>query len=208
MPVIFSRKTDSGGVAAVWKIDETEEQLLQMFPCTKQMLLNVQSFRYAPRRLEWMASRALIYKLTQHIPHVIYNENGQPFVAQLNKSISITHTKGFAAIAISQNDIAGIDIEIPQQRILRIAERFLHPDEKLFIPPDKELEYDTLIWCAKEVLYKMIRRQDAVFNADLKVSPFALCHEGILNTEELGVRATHYQLNYITDSDYTLVWHC
>ena len=206
MPIVFSRNKGEESVVAVWKIDESEEELSKIIPFTSEMKSTLDRFRNASRRLEWLASRALIYKITGCIPQVEYNESGQPYIPNLNKNISITHTDGYAAIVVG-NCQTGIDIERPLERILRVSERFIHPNEKKYISSEKAIYYNTLIWCAKETLYKIIAQQGVIFNEELEVLPFSIENEGVLNTEISVGKDTTYQLFYIRCADYFLVWH-
>ena len=206
MPIIFSRNNGNESVVAVWKIDESEDELLNFFPFTPEMKLALSKFRNSSRRLEWLASRALIYQITGCIPQVEYNESGQPYIIDFDRNISITHTDGYAAIATGKIQ-PGIDIERPSGRVLRVSERFVHLNEKKYISPDKAIDYYTLIWCAKETLFKTIAHQGVIFNEELEVLPFSIENEGMLNAKVSVEKDVMYQLFYIRCADYFLVWH-
>ena len=208
MPIVFSRNDGTDSVVAVWKIEESEEELFAMLPVTSSMKLTLDKFRNHSRRIEWLASRVLLYHFTGKIPEVGYKESGQPYIPDFNKSISITHTTGYAAIVASDKPYAGIDIERPLERVLRISERFIHANEKEFIQPDNALNYHTLIWCAKETLFKIIATPNVIFNKELEIFPFAIENEGILNTKvSKGKDDFIYQLFYTATTDYYLVWY-
>ena len=208
MPIVFSRNNGADSVVAVWKIEESEEELFSMLPLTSSMKLTLDKFRNHSRRIEWLASRVLLYHFTGKIPEVKYKESGQPYIPDFNKSISITHTTGYAAIVVSDKPCAGLDIERPLERVLRISERFIHANEKEFIQPDNTLNYHTIIWCAKETLFKIIETPEVIFNKELEIFPFAIENEGILNTKvSKGKDDFIYQLFYTASADYYLVWY-
>ena len=220
MAAVFYKKNEAGSVVAVWKIDETEEELMNFLPKNEKIISIVNNFQNKTRKMEWLASRALIYKYTGVVPIVEYSEIGQPYISGLNKNISITHTKGYAAMTATalQKDErekgkkgerakAGVDIEIPNGRILRVSERFINPKERVYIPHGKEIEYCTLIWCAKETLFKMIKRQGIIFNEELIVMPFKIENEGVLHAIDLHEPKSEYILSYITTPNFYLVWH-
>ena len=206
MPIVFSRNKGEESVVAVWKIDESEEELSGIIPFTSGMKPSLSKLHNSSRRLEWLASRALLYQITGSVPQVEYNESGQPYIPNLDKNISITHTVGYAAIVVGKST-TGIDIECPSERILRVSERFIHPNEKIYISPEKAIDYYTLIWCAKETLFKIIAQQGVIFNEELEVFPFTIENEGVLNSKVSIKKDIMYQLFYITCSDYFLVWH-
>lgn len=58
---------------------------------------------------------------------IYHNADGKPFIPDYN--ISISHTRGYAAVMLSKTHSVGIDIEYISDRVGRIATRFLHPDE-------------------------------------------------------------------------------
>ena len=208
MAVVFSIQNEAGNIVAVWEIVENEDDLIKKFPFNDKMTSQIIKFRNQSRKLEWLASRALLYQYTGLIPNVEYKEeSGQPYIQGFNKNISITHTVGYAAIAISDSSPAGVDIERPRERILRVAKKFVHPDEYSYIPKNKEISYYTLIWCAKETLFKMIKRGGVIFNEELYISPFNVESEGVLNAKESNGTITEYILQYITTPDFYLVWH-
>lgn len=208
MPVEFSYRKDDGGRVAVWRILETENQLATLLPDDSELDAQLKQFNCQTRRLEWLASRVLLYQMTGCVPKVEYTKTGQPFVPESGQNISISHTKGFAAICIAPLNNAGVDIEYPSERISRLAARFIHSQEALYIPHEKEALYHALIWCAKETLFKMAANSGIIFKDDLKVKPFTASSEGIMEaTLSLKNEVKTYQLLYKVECDYYLVWH-
>jgi 4'-phosphopantetheinyl transferase len=63
--------------------------------------------------LEWLASRLLIQHLLGCQPSIIYSATGQPSIENHCTYLSISHTKGFAAVVTSPVKPTGIDIEYP-----------------------------------------------------------------------------------------------
>lgn len=208
MPVVFQQNKSDGGLVAVWKIVEPEEELAGLIPFNSGMELQFKQFSCPLRRIEWLASRALLYQMAGFVPLVEYTKTGQPFVRQSEQNISISHTRGFAAVTISPTATAGIDIEYPSERISRLASRFIHPNEEMFITESNSAIYHALIWCAKETLFKMASMPGIVFKEDIVVSSFLAGSEGTFVTKlfrKNEVKA--FQLLYKVTTDYYLVWH-
>ena len=93
-------------------------------------------------------------------------DNGVPYIKGLNQRISITHTKGFLAVAflppVSDADLVsfnpktalGIDAEhLDRSKVLKVREKFLSPDELKLIPED-DIKANILAWTIKEAVLK------------------------------------------------------
>lgn len=90
-----------------------------------------------------------------------HNEDGKPLVEGYH--ISISHTKGYVAIILSQKHQVGIDIEYRSERVKRISKRFLRSDEHF-----TETEDLLTVWCVKETIYKLFS-EDHLTYQDMKV---------------------------------------
>ena len=64
--------------------------------------------------------------------------------------ISVSHTRGFAALILSDSQEVAVDIEYQSDRVGRIAKKFIRDDE-----PVTSIEDMLLLWSAKETLYKL-----------------------------------------------------
>ena len=208
MPVEYQYKKNGGGLIAVWRITEPEEELAEKLLLNSDIELQLNRLTCPKRRLEWLASRVLLYETTGCIPHVEYNKNGQPFVKKSEQHISISHTKGFAAVSISPINTTGVDIEYPSERISRLSSRFVSSAENLFIPTENSSVYHALIWCAKETVFKMAAQTGICFLNDIMVLPFKAEENGAFHVKYFinGVEK-EVQLLYKLTTDYYLVWH-
>jgi len=93
-------------------------------------------------------------------------EQGKPYLkapCPVDQRIcfNVSHSHGFALIAVSLDRDLGVDIERIQNRIdyASLAERFFNPDETKAImafPEDKRLEAFYVCWARKEALLKAI----------------------------------------------------
>ena len=69
-------------------------------------------FTAAHRRLEWLAVRVLLYTLSGEEKEIAYHPSGKPYLADDSASISISHTKGYVAVALGlPGREVGVDIE-------------------------------------------------------------------------------------------------
>ena len=95
-----------------------------------------------------------------------YDESGKPSInSDLN--ISISHSNYMAAIVFSGYSRAGIDIELKESKILKIKDKFLNESEKLKNEFQSDLDYLTMIWTAKESIYKALGIKGVSFSDDI-----------------------------------------
>lgn len=88
-----------------------------------------------------------------------YGKSGKPYITScLNFRFNISHTKGWVAVAVGNNDL-GIDIEKLREYKPAVAKRFFHNDEYSFLtalPPYLQDVFFTRLWTSKESYVKCI----------------------------------------------------
>ncbi len=89
-------------------------------------------------------------------PHVDHNADGKPIIE--GHEISISHTRGFAAVMVAKGHRVGVDVEYDSPRVGKIASRFLRPDEKA-----PTLRLQLLHWCAKEAVFKLFSEHNLTY---------------------------------------------
>jgi phosphopantetheinyl transferase len=73
----------------------------------------------------------------------------------------------------------GIDIELQREKILRIADKFTN-SEFLYLEPEKLQDYIrklTVIWGAKEAIFKIRNEKGISFKNHIKINTFELEQE-------------------------------
>lgn len=81
---------------------------------------------------------------------LLHDVHGAPLLAGSNLNISISHSRQFAAVAVSERGRIGVDIEEPRpEQLRRVISKFLAPEE---LP----LWGDRLLaaWTCKEAVFK------------------------------------------------------
>ena len=95
-----------------------------------------------------------------------YDELGRPSInSDLN--ISISHSNLMAAIGFSDNYNTGIDIELKKNKILNIQNKFLNESEKMENEYQSNVDYLTMVWTAKESIYKALGIKGVSFSNDI-----------------------------------------
>ena len=167
MPECFKELINLNTHIAVWKINELESELASGLELSKEALTRLSQRRSTTHRKGYLAIRKLLR--SHDIDPLIhkYDKNGAPYLTD-GRYLSISHTKDVAAIAISSQPV-GIDLEHYQEKIIKIAPRFLHLKESLDLNKNKEIHYLSQIWTAKEALYKVFRKPGIHFKTQLLI---------------------------------------
>ena len=154
MPLISIETIASGAQLGLWHIEESVDELLNRYPSLSS---EVSSYRSDARKLEKLAVYSLLFMMTGDTTlRISHNEAGKPSVNGWN--ISISHTKGYAAVILSKDKNVAIDIEHISPRVCKIADRFVRTDEDA-----STLESLLLHWSAKETIYKYFSESDLHF---------------------------------------------
>ena len=198
MPLFYSLEENNFQLA-VWKMDEELEALLGMAALTGPDLQRLNSFTHEPRKKEWICIRMLLKKLG-YSSSIAYLETGKPFLENSKSNISISHTRDYAGIILSDSSVAGLDLERINPRIEKIAHKFLSKEEASHLPEAKRLEHLFVIWGVKEVLFKMHHVGELLFKDHLSVMPFNFQTKG---TVEASIHKGNFQKDFFLE--YQLV---
>ena len=118
-------------------------------------------------REQFLAIRKLL-ALENSNHKITYNNNGKPLLNS-KYNISISHSHEIAAIAISDNCKIGLDVQLKENKILNIRNKFLHKSEILNIGEDPSIDILTMIWTSKESIYKAVGLKGTSFSNNIKI---------------------------------------
>ena len=170
MPLHLRVNIDEQIRILIWHIEEPLEELKKDLKLAKADEIRFQKRKILSHQKEFFASRRLLLEAGIP-PHFLnHDPNGIPRL-ESGQQISISHTKTLAGIALGTKPV-GIDIEVFRPKIRQIATRFLHADETFVLNGDQVIEKLTLIWTAKEALYKALNQKGIIFSKQLLVTPF------------------------------------
>lgn len=209
MPLYKTIKDSDGLYIAVWKISENKDELSHLL--ISEQLRDVQAGHLRESRtIERCAVRALLFEMTGKHLRIDYEKDGKPFLHDADYNISISHTKGFAAIALHPNRQPGVDIEFLSERILKIRSHVFSAEEMQQVSIEHERKggalLSTIYWCAKETAFKIIGKPVYNFKQTLHIQPFIHQEKGEL-TLRIQTNSTSYlQIFYEICPDFILTW--
>ena len=204
MPFFYQQNINETRHLAIWSIIEP----VSFFETDIQLAVDIQN---EERKIQHLAVR-LLFKLMMpeaDLSTMVMADNGKPYLQGVPFHFSFSHCKGYAAVAVSDTDPIGIDIEIIHPRILKVAHKFLNDAEKAMIanlPEAAQLQQMAFFWAAKEAMYKQHEQLGIDFANHFKVMSLASGDKGIVQAQidHKGIVQT-VNLDYHFGDDYVCV---
>jgi len=179
--LLAAKKVDSS--------DFTENEIKQVLAANK--------IKSKKRALEILCTRSLLMQMGEK-GEISYEANGAPKLSN-NKYISISHSLKIVSIILSNNK-CGIDIEKISNRAIQVYNRF--ESETKFI--EKNSDFATLVWSAKECIFKLYQKGNINFKEDIKTSDINLEKNKIC----MLFRGEKLILDFLKINNHFLVYFC
>lgn len=208
MPLLDLGHLEPGVRLGLWEIREPENWFLERLALSEDEAAQLAPIK-GHRRVEFLAARKLVHLLSEMPDRhpLVKDPSGKPHLPELSFSVSISHSRGYAAAILAEGAV-GIDIQHIVEKIGRIAPKFLSQEEASAIGPDARLEALHVYWCAKEALFKAYGKGEVDFRHDLRVLPFTYGSAGVHFIGQIlkdqAVRT--FNLRYLRMNEHMLVW--
>lgn len=189
MPLLEIRQLSPRTRLGLWRMDEPMEG--------------------TPRQRERLAEQLLLDAMMDGDTSftIGHEPSGKPFLtsylspltshlASYTSNLSISHTRGYVVLLLSDDSGVGVDIEYRSNRVERIASRFIRPDEQVGTTNEK-----LLLWSAKETVYKLFSEDRLAFY-DMRVLSIG---EGVMQIENMK-RNEVVAVSYEFTPDYVLTY--
>ena len=122
MPIIEDLKLSENSRLIIWEISETINELKTKVLLSENSLKLLNQRKSEVQKKQFLAIRNILSELSIDDRDMKYEESGRPYVIG-GQNISLSHSDTFAAVILSDN-VVGIDIEIMNDRILKIKDKF------------------------------------------------------------------------------------
>lgn len=206
MPVHKTLTVNKTTKVLIWKIEESFENLSEGIELTQSSKDRVNNMKSDLHRRGFLSVRHLLNEFGYTDADLVYDEYGKPHLKD-GKFISITHSFTFSGIIISDDKPVGIDIEKQRDKILKIAHKFTPIEEYKSIANHEALVSKlTIVWGAKESLYKIYGKKKLLFLDNIYIEDFSfetnetsgkILYEGI--TDE-------YKIYFLETEGFTCVY--
>ncbi|BCY28093.1 4'-phosphopantetheinyl transferase family protein [Flavobacterium okayamense] len=181
MPFHKSIVINNFTTAYFWKITEDFNELFRAVQLKDLSLARLEKMKSESHQKGFLAVRMLLQHLGYSDFDLFYDESGKPHLEKKEERekkkdlhISISHSFDFSCICISSDKIVGIDIEIIKPKILKIAPRFMDLSHLENLSENDRIEKATVIWGAKESIFKIKNEKGISFPNHIFEAPFFL----------------------------------
>lgn len=180
MPIDYQTQQPNSQLL-VWEHTEPAsffQQALALTP-SQQEYLNT-TFKHAPARLDWLASRHALQLLCgQHCSSFYKDRAGKLRVPDNPFYYSISHS-GLYVAAVQAGKTVGIDVQVPNAKLTRIAHKYIAPVVLTMLQqcPEHYQDYLHYYWGIKEALFKAYGKGKVNFIEHLQILPFPAQAEG------------------------------
>ncbi|MCL6273980.1 4'-phosphopantetheinyl transferase superfamily protein [Muricauda sp. 2012CJ35-5] len=190
----------------IWKVTELEEELSKDVVLTDHCANRMNSMKSEFHRRAFLSIRHLM-KEADYVDHDLYYDDfGKPHLHDGNH-ISITHSHNFTGIIVSSTDEVGIDIEMQRDKILRIANKFTPLEEyRTLANTEAIIRKLTIVWGAKESLYKIYAQQGLSFLKHIDVMDFAFDDKRTVAKITHQGNKSHYGIEFLEFEGFTCVF--
>ena len=186
MPLHSIQRLSPTAVLGLWHLTETPEALWAALPNAAAYQPLLPATADTRRQAQWLAGRRLAHALFGEFPTlfpsetVVHNDaTGRPWLlgAPADTVVSLSHSGEWAAAVLAQHGRAGVDIELIRDKAQRLAGKFLAENEwnhaRATAADAAADTHYTLLWSAKEALYKLAARRGIIFRQQLLLHEFS-----------------------------------
>lgn len=205
MPLYKTITPNSQTCVKIWKITESYDDLMNPLELKPESLNRVLSMKSELHQRGFLSVRHLLREFGYTDADLFYDDNGKPHLKD-GKHISITHSFEFSGVIIS-DDSVGVDIEKQRPKITKIASKFVgYEFEYLDTLADDYVNKLTVIWCAKESLYKLFATPGLSFMQHVLVIPFTIDEGSTVSWIDYDNRKYRYNVHFIEFDGFTCAY--
>lgn len=206
MPLFKKIQFNSNTQIYIWKITESYEQLFKEVSLTPKCQLRISGMKSELHQRGFLSVRKLLNEAGYTDFDLYYDKFGKPHLHD-GRHISITHSHQFSSIIVSDETV-GIDIELQREKIIRIADKFCD-SEFQYLNRSETLDYIkklTVIWGAKEAIFKIRNEKGISFKDHIAVDSFELKQTETTASIHFGGLHKQFNIYFEEIENFTLVY--
>ncbi len=206
MPLYQSINVNDFTRVFIWKIDESFDHLMQGISLTENSTSRLNSMKSDLHQRGFLSIRHLLQYAGYKDEDLTYDAYGKPHLNDGN-FISITHSFEFTAIIISKKSPVGIDIEKQRDKIVKIAHKFTPIEEYKTIANHNALVSKlTIVWGAKESLYKVYGKKKLLFLHHIYIDDFRFEDSTTQGEIRYEGHVSKYTISFLEFEGFTCVY--
>ena len=201
----FSQIDGNTSQILVWKVTESYAELVDQVVLNDSNQIRLDGMKSEMHQRAFLSVRKLLQETGHTDLDLYYDEFGKPHL-QGEKHISITHSHNFSAISIS-DEAVGIDMELQRDKIIRIADKFCDSEfQFLNTDSDEYIRILTVIWGAKEAIFKIRNEKGISFKDHIKVNSFELESKKTIAELHFNNSIKYFKIHFEEIEDFSLVY--
>ncbi|MEO6731543.1 MAG: 4'-phosphopantetheinyl transferase superfamily protein [Ferruginibacter sp.] len=176
MPLVYQQNINVSTKLGVWHIDEAEEFFLKKVSLQREIL-------HPNKRLQHLAGRYLLQELFPAFPSELIRiaDTRKPFLENEAFHFSISHCGTYAAVIVSADHRAGVDVELISSKVEKVKHKFLTEEEQQIFQEIPLFPYSvfnekllTAAWSIKESLFKWQASNEVDFKKHLVITKVSI----------------------------------
>jgi 4'-phosphopantetheinyl transferase len=190
----------------IWKIEESIEELKNGISLTEKNTARLDGMKSDIHQKGFLSIRHLLKEVGLTDADLDYDAYGKPHL-DAGRYISISHSFTFTAIIFSDNLPVGIDVEKQREKILKIAHKFTPFEEyKTIANVDALISKLTIVWGAKESLYKIYGKKKLLFLHHIFVDDFKFEDKKTKGEIRFNGEEASYKIEFLEFEGFTCVF--
>ncbi|MDP5093260.1 MAG: 4'-phosphopantetheinyl transferase superfamily protein [Polaribacter sp.] len=206
MPLFKTLTVSKTTKVIIWKIEETIEELQKNISLSDYSQKRIDAMKSELHQKGFLSIRHLLKEFNIQDTDLHYDEFGKPHLKD-GRFISMTHSFNFTAVIVSEDKKVGVDIEKQRDKILKIAHKFTPIEEyKTIANVAALISKLTIVWGAKESLYKIYGKKKLLFLHHIYIEDFNFEDEKTTGTIRFEGTETTYEIEFLEFEDFTCVY--
>lgn len=205
MPLYKKLVVNSDIMVYLWKVEEEESALAAPLVLAEYSKIRLQGMKSTLHRRAYLSIRHLLHNAGYTDDDLYYDSLGKPHLRDGNY-ISITHSHIFTGIIISKEVPVGIDIEKQREKISKIAHKFTDLDYNRDSEDVDLVRKLTVLWGAKESVYKILSTPGISFYQHIDITDFDLTKGTTTGKANYETQVTHYAISFFEFEGFTCVY--
>lgn len=206
MPLFKNLQVNPTTQVLIWKITEPLDELRDKVLLTTNSSIRLQSMKSVLHQQGFLSIRFLLNEIGCDDSDLLYDEYGKPHLKD-GRYISITHSFTYTGIIVSESLPVGIDIEKQRDKIVKIAHKFTLLDSyKETFNQQELIRKLTVVWGAKESLYKIYGKKKLLFLHHIFIDDFDINSNTTKGEIRFQEECNRYVIPFLEFDGFTCVY--